>query len=137
MSSRIENQQISETIQVHGLISGASIGTWQEDYLLSALDFEHIKNGKPVTFNWANSILLATVGFGFNILGKGATTLAGVEQQIYIGEWIALGAGVAISIVLYFVGLALPNDRKRVMKEIKEHFNTAPKHRQVVPGENE
>ncbi|RBO82382.1 hypothetical protein [Marinomonas aquiplantarum] len=129
MSSRIENQQISETIPVHGLISGASIGTWQADYPLTALDFEHIKNGKPVTFNWANSILLATVGFGFNILGKGATTLAGVEQQIYIGEWIALGAGVAISIILYIVGLALPNDRKRVMKEIKEHFNTAPKQR--------
>ncbi|WP_086775891.1 hypothetical protein [Vibrio coralliirubri] len=92
MSSRIENQQISETIPVHGLISGASIGTWQADYPLTALDFEHIKNGKPVTFNWANSILLATVGFGFNILGKGATTIAGVEQQIYIGEWIALGA---------------------------------------------
>jgi len=137
MSSRIENQQISETIPVHGLISGASIGTWQADYPLTALDFEHIKNGKPVTFNWANSILLATVGFGFNILAKGATTLAGVEQQVYIGEWIALGAGVAISIVLYLVGLALPNDRKRVMKEIKEHFNTAPKQRQVVPGENE
>ncbi|WP_261881430.1 hypothetical protein [Vibrio coralliirubri] len=49
----------------------------------------------------------------------------------------ALGAGVAISIVLYLVGLALPNDRKRVMKEIKEHFNTAPKQRQVVSGENE
>lgn len=137
MSSRIENQQISETIPVHGLISGASIGTWQADYPLTALDFEHIKNGKPVTFNWANSILLATVGFSFNVLGKGATTLAGVEQQIYIGEWIALGAGVAISTVLYLVGLALPNDRKRVMKEIKEHFNTAPKQRQVVSGENE
>ncbi|WP_194441047.1 hypothetical protein [Pseudoalteromonas simplex] len=137
MSSRIENQQIIETIPVHGLISGASIGTWQADYPLTALDFEHIKNGKPVTFNWANSILLATVGFGFNILAKGATTLAGVEQQVYIGEWIALGAGVAISIVLYLVGLALPNDRKRVMKDIKEHFNSAPKQRQVVPGENE
>jgi hypothetical protein len=137
MSSRIENQQISETIPVHGLLSGASIGTWQADYPLTAIDFEHITNGKPVTFNWANSILLATVGFGFNILGKGASTLAGIPQHIYIGEWIALGAGVLVSIVLYLVGLALPNDRKRVMKEIKDHFNNAPRHRQVVPGVNE
>jgi hypothetical protein len=137
MSSRIENQQISQTIPVHGLLSGASIGTWQADYPLTAIDFEYIKNGKPITFNWANSIFLATVGFGFNILGKGASTLAGIPQQIYIGEWITLGAGVFISIILYAFGLALPNDRKRVMKEIKEHFNNAPKHRQVVPGENE
>lgn len=137
MSSPIENQQITETIPVQGLVSGVSVGTWQEDYRLTALDFEHIKNGKPMTFNWAHSILLATVGFGFNILGKGASTLAGVQQSIYIGEWITLGVGVFISLVLFLVGRALPNDRKRVMTEITKHFNTAPKLTQVVTGESE
>ena len=135
MNSRIENQQITETIPVHGLLSGASVGTWQADYPLTALDFEHIKNGKPVTFNWANSILLAAVGFGLNLLGKGASQLAGVQQQIYIGEWIAFGSAIAVSVALYLVGLLLPNDRKRVMKEIQVHFKSAPKQRQVVKGE--
>jgi len=134
MNSRIENQQITETIPVHGLLSGASVGTWQADYPLTALDFEHIKNGKPVTFNWANSILLAAVGFGLNLLGKGASQL-GVQQQIYIGEWIAFGGAITVSVALYLVGLLLPNDRKRVMKEIQVHFKSAPKQRQVVKGE--
>lgn len=136
MSNRIENQQITETIPVHGLLSGASIGTWQADYPLTALDFEHIKNGKPVTFNWAENIFLAAVGFGLNLLGKGASQLAGVPQQIYIGEWLAFGCGIVVSIILYLIGLALPNDRKRVMKEIQNHFKISPKQRQVVQGEN-
>jgi hypothetical protein len=135
MNNRVENQQITETIPVHGLLSGTSVGTWQEDYPLTALDFEHIKNGKPVTFNWANSILLTTVGFGLNLLGKGASQLAGVQQQIYIGEWIAFGCGIAATVILYLIGVALPNDRKRVMKEIQSHFKNAPKQRQVVKGE--
>jgi hypothetical protein len=135
MNNRVENQQITETIIVHGLMSGASVGTWQADYPLTALDFEHIKNGKPVTFNWANSILLAGVGFGLNLLGKGVSQLAGIQQQIYIGEWIAFGSAVVVSFVLYFIGLLLPNDRKRVMTEIQDHFKSAPKQRQVVKGE--
>ncbi len=135
MNSRIENQQITETIPVHGLLSGASVGTWQADFPLTALNFEHIKNGKPVTFNWANSILLAAVGFGLNLLGKGASQLAGVQQQIYIGEWIAFGSAIIVSIILYLIGLALPNDRKKIMKEIETHFRSAPKKRQVVKGE--
>lgn len=136
MTNRVENQQITETIPVHGLLSGANIGTWQADYPLTAIDFEHIKNGKPVTFNWANSILLATVGFGLNLLGKGASQVVGVQQPIYVGEWIALGFGVFVAIVLYGIGLALPNERKRVMKEIQDHFKNSPKQRQVVPGES-
>lgn len=137
MTNRVENQQITETIQVHGLLSGANIGTWQADYPLTAIDFEHIKNGKPVTFNWANSILLATVGFGLNLIGKGASQVVGMQQPIYVGEWIALGVGVVVAIVLYGIGLVLPNERKRVMREIQNHFKNSPKQRQVVSGESE
>lgn len=137
MSNRIEGQNITETISVHGFLSGATIGTWQADYPLTALDFEHIKNGKPITFNWANSILLATFGFGLNLFGKGASQLAGVQQQIYFGEWLALGAGVLVCIVLYLIGVALPNDRKLIMKNIQEHFTNSPKQRQVVKGEQQ
>lgn len=137
MTNRVENQQITETIPVHGLLSGANIGTWQADYPLTAIDFEHIKNGKPVTFNWANSILLATVGFGLNLIEKGASQVVGMQQPIYVGEWIALGFGVVVAIVLYGIGLALPNERKRVMREIQDHFKYSPKQRQVVPGESE
>ncbi|MBS3667068.1 hypothetical protein [Vreelandella boliviensis] len=137
MNNRIENQQITEPIRMQGILSVANIGTWQADYPLTALDFVHIKNGKPVTFNWANSIFLATVGFGLNLIGKGASQAVGTQQPIYVGEWIALGIGMFVALVLYGIGLALPNERKRVMKEIQDHFKNSPKQRQVVPGESQ
>ena len=135
MSNRIENRKITETIPVHGLLSDTNIGTWQADFPLTALDFEHIKNGKPITFLWANSILLATLGYGLNLLGKSSSQYMGVSQTIYIGEWIALGIGIGLSVILYLIGLALPNNRKRVMKNINEHFRDSPKKRQLVKGE--
>lgn len=136
MTDRIVDQEITKTIPVLGLISGASVGTWQADYPLTAVDFEHIKNGKPITFNWANSILLTTIGFGMSIAAKFASQLAGVHQQIYIGEWVTLVAGTLVSVVLYLIGLAIPNDRKTVMRKIQDHFKTSPRKRQLV-GEDE
>lgn len=135
MTGRIENQEITRTIQVQGLLSGADVGTWQADYPLTAVDFEHIKNGKPVTFNWANSILLTTLGFGMSIAAKYFTQLAGVQQQIYPGEWWAFVAGTLLAAVLYLLGLAMPNDRKTVMRKIQDHFKTSPRKRQLVKGE--
>ena len=135
MSENISNQQLYQTMVVAGLSSGASVGTWQADYPLTGRDFEHLRNGKPVTFNWANSILLATIGFGLNILGKYLSQKAGVTITIYIGEWIALAVGVVVSIVLYLIGLALPNDRKSIMKKLKDHFDNSPKKRQMLQGE--
>ncbi|NOU26054.1 MAG: hypothetical protein HOO90_11035 [Methylotenera sp.] len=131
----VENQQITETIPVYGLLSDANIGTWQADYPLTALDFEHIKKGKSLTFNWANSLLLTTIGFGLNLLAKGASQIAGIDQKIYIGEWIALALGFVLTLILYLIGLRLPNDRKKVMNNIEEHFNKSPKKRQVVKGD--
>jgi hypothetical protein len=135
MNELIENQQITQTIPIKDLLSNVTIGTWQADFPLTAIDYEHIKNGSPKTFNWANSILLATVGFGFNIFGKLLSELVGVQQVINIYEWFSLLSGVIISFILYIIGLAQPNDKKKIMKKIQIHFNTSPKKRQLVKGE--
>lgn len=115
-----------------GLLSGASIGTWQADYPLTGRDYEHLKNGKPVTFNWANSILLTSIGIGLTLFGKYISQQTVPSVVIYKGEWIALGVGIAISIILYLIGLCLPNDRKSIMKKLKDHFDNSPKKRQLV-----
>ena len=132
MSENISNQEITQTKVVPGLLSGASIGTWQADYPLTGRDYEHLKNGKPVTFNWANSILLTSIGFGLNILGKFISQKTDPSIVIYQGEWVALAIGVITSIVLYVIGLLLPNDRKQIMKKLRTHFDNSPKKRQMV-----
>ncbi|GAB3215648.1 hypothetical protein [Pseudaeromonas pectinilytica] len=70
MNENISNQVILQTVQVADLLSGTSIGTWQADYPLTGRDYEHLKNGKPITFDWANSILLTSIGIGLTLLGK-------------------------------------------------------------------
>jgi hypothetical protein len=117
------------------LLSGTTIGTWQEDYPLRQVEFEWIKNSKPVTFIWASSILLATFGFGLNLLAKEYSALTSNSPPISKGEWIAVVSGVLVSAVFYIVGLFLPNDRKKVMTTIERHFKNAPTKRQVYRGQ--
>ncbi|MDP2886055.1 MAG: hypothetical protein Q8P51_13665 [Ignavibacteria bacterium] len=132
MATKIfKDKVLTQTYEAADILSDTSIGTWQEDYPLTALDFERIKSGKPVTFIWANSIFLTTIGFGLNLVAKGISTWTNVPQAISIGEWAALGIGVVVSIVLYVVGCLLPNKRKTVMKNIETHFEEAPKRRQA------
>ncbi|GAB3370046.1 hypothetical protein NCG89_09220 [Spongiibacter taiwanensis] len=131
MNDRI-NEEIDQPVIVSGLISGMSIGTWQEDYHLTGRDYEHLKNGKPVTFNWANSILLTSIGIGLTLLGKYISQQTNPSVVIYKGEWIGLGIGIAISIILYVIGLCLPDDRKKLMRKLKDHFDNSPKMRQMM-----
>jgi len=50
------------------------------------------------------------------------------------GEWITLGIGFAAVILFLFIGRFCPNERKKLLKAIDEHFANAPKTRQRVRG---
>jgi hypothetical protein len=126
----IKDQEITETQVVPDLLTGSDIGTWQAEYLLREVEFERIKHGKPVTYNWANSLALTTFGFGLSLLAKGYSDALLITK----GEWIALAVGVAVSGVLYVIGIYIPDNRKRVMKKIESHFETAPTQRQILRG---
>jgi hypothetical protein len=134
MNENISNQDIKQTVVISGLLSGGSVGTWQADYPLTGRDYEHLKNGKPLTFNWANSIFLTSIGFGLNLAGKYLylSKQADPSVTIYAWEWITFGVGIVLSVVLYAVGLCLPNDRKVIMRKLKDHFDNSPKKRQLL-----
>ena len=136
MNENISNQVILQTVQVANLLSGTSIGTWQEDYPLTGRDYEHLKNGKPITFDWANSIFLTSIGIGLTLIGKYISGQTDPTVVIYKGEWLALAVGLIISIILYVIGLLLPNDRKKIMNKLKEHFDNSPKKRQLLKDGN-
>lgn len=126
----IENQEITETQVIPDLLTGSDIGTWQAEYLLREVEFERIKHGKPITYNWANSIALTSFGFGLSLLAKGYSNASLITK----GEWVALAFGIGISVVLYLIGIFLPDNRKKVMKKIESHFETAPTQRQILRG---
>jgi len=129
----IRDREITETQLVPDLLTGTDIGTWQAEYLLREVEFERIKNGKPITFILAVSIALTTFGFGLNLLAKGYSNVANISK----GEWVALAAGIVLSVVLYIIGLCLPNNRKKVMKKIEKHFKEAPTKRQAFKEQNQ
>jgi len=129
-----KDKVITQTVLADDLLTGTSVGTWQEDYPLREVDFVHIKHGKPITYIWATSILLTTFGFGLNLLAKWYSQTNNEISQITNGEWIAFGCGVFFSVILYVIGLMLPNERKKVMNNIESHFKDAPKSRQAVKG---
>jgi hypothetical protein len=126
------NEIITSTLATPDLLSGTIIGTFQEDYRLCEADYLRLKTSKPVTLGWANGILLATLGYGLSLIPKLFDKLTGKPVEIAIGEWLTLLIGICLSILLYLIGLALPNDRKAVMKEIENHFKSAPKSRQII-----
>lgn len=135
MDKIYKNKVLTETFRAtEDLLSGATIGTWQEDYPLRQVEFEWIKLSKPMTFTWANSILLTTFGFGLNLVAEGYAVLTTNAPPIGNGKWIALSIGLVTSVILYIVGRCLPNKRKEVMAKIEQHFNSAPTRRQVYKG---
>lgn len=129
----VQGREITETQIIPDLLTGTDIGTWQAEYLLREVEFERIKYGKPITFNWANSIALTSFGFGLNLLGKGYSNFTNISK----GEWIALIVGIALSVTLYVIGLYLPNNRKKVMNKIEKHFEDAPTKRQAFKEQNQ
>jgi hypothetical protein len=129
-----KDKVITQTVIAEDLLTGTSVGTWQEDYPLREVDFVHIKNGKPITYIWANSILLTSFGFGLNLLAKSFPQTDSNITPVTKGEWIAFGCGIAISVILYIIGCMLPNERKKVMNDIEDHFKNAPKSRQAMKG---
>lgn len=132
MSQTIENEKLTETLNFQGLLSDAQIGSWQANYPLTALEFEHIKNGKPIIFMWAHGVLVATVGFALSLGGKILSKFFGVEQEIVFAEQIALALGFIIAIVLYIIGRCTTNNNKTVMADIEKHFKNSPTQREIV-----
>lgn len=134
----IQGETFKETFLLKEQItSEPTIGSLQEDFLLCEADFLRIKGGKPAIISWAQSIFLTTIGIGLLIIGKFISTKWGYPAKILLGEWIACGAGVLLSIVLYCIGFCLQNERKKVMKKIATHFERSPRKRFVIRKSND
>jgi hypothetical protein len=121
--NNITNQELKKPTKVKGLLSNQTIGTLQQNYPLTELDFELIQNGKSQINNWANNIFLTSIGYGLGLLKKFFDN----NETISNSELKVLGIAIAIPIILYIIGFFIPSKRKKVIKDIQEHFDKAPK----------
>lgn len=128
------NQVITQTVVTENLFTGFSIGTFQEDFQLCEADFLRLKNDGTALSTWSMNTLFAAIGYGISILPKWFSELAGKPEKVSQAEWAALGAGLAVSLVLFIVGKFIPNEKKDLLSRMAKHFKSAPKSRQFVRG---
>lgn len=132
---RYQNEVITETLQFDKLLTGTSVGTFYGEYMLCEAEFIHIKNEAVTLLRaFANSISLLIVGFIFNMISKWYSQTDSNISQITKGEWIIIITGVIILAILHGIAFRLPNERKKVMNDIENHFKSAPKWQGTVKG---
>lgn len=132
----LDGQVITETvIAVESWTTGATIGSFQEDYPLGEADFVRLKTGKPITLSWAGNVFLTALGFGLGLIPKVLPLLAGKNVEVTKWEGWTFALGVLVAVTLWIIGCFLPNDRKRVMKNIEDHFKGAVRSRQIIRGQ--
>ncbi|MBD2858744.1 hypothetical protein IB286_06935 [Spongiibacter sp. KMU-158] len=138
MNQSVTDKELKEPINLPTLLSGISVGTWQEDFPLTGRDFEHLKQGNPFIITCGHSMLLTSAGLALSLIGKNASKIKHPDIIIYDGEYVALITGLALSALCYLISLFIPSDKKKLMKRLKKHFDTSQKKRAYMPeGETE
>lgn len=130
-----ENLVITQTVMAENLLTGVSIGTFQEDFRLCEADFLRLKSDGTPLSTWSVNILFAAIGYGISILPKWFSEIAGKPEKVSQAEWAALAAGLAFSLLLFIIGKIMPNERKELLTRMAQHFKLAPKTRQFVRGQ--
>ena len=126
------NENLTQTVITDDIYSGIAFATIQADYTLSAAEYMQLKNGWVTAYGWALNVGFATFGYALSIFPKMYSNFFGEDEAVSKGEWVTLGGGVIVVLVLCVLGLCLPSDKKNIMKAIHEHFKNAPKTRHPV-----
>lgn len=132
-SQLVEGQRFTETFPATADRTEPSIGSLQADFPLCEADFLRLKNGNPKMLTAAYSVLLTAVGLGLSLGGKYAEAIIN-RLLVPIPKWEVYGfaSAIALAAILYFAGLFLPNDKKKVMNDIETHFKKSPRTRHIV-----
>lgn len=134
---KYDNEVITETLTSSDMYSGMSFATSQIDYLLSAADYMKLKNNWVSLYSLAVSCTVLSLGFALNIFPKlYSSFVEGGSVAVSDGEWAVLLGALAVSALLFVVGLFMPSEKTSVMKAIDKHFKTVPKTRHMVRVQN-
>lgn len=134
MESSYEGRQLSQPTVVTNLLNGQSVTTMQPPYLLTEADFLRLKGVPPVTAALATIVFSGVVGYGVSLGPKIAPVFDGRESELTSGELRTIVIGTIASAVLYAIGFWWPNDKKKTMKKISKHFDSAPPSSHIVGG---
>lgn len=129
-----ENETITQTVVTENILTGISIGTLQADFLLCEADFLRLTGNGSTFASWSLNILFATIGYAMSITPKYISSLTGRQENVSQSEWITLGICTAITLVLFGLSKIIPNEKKKLLEKMSQHFKSAPKSHQFIKG---
>ena len=104
----------------------------EKPYYLSGVAFEKLKNKNNSFTEWASIVFIAMLGHLYSVLSAYFKSGNITEDYYY-----PLVIGVGISIILFIIGLILPSERTKVMKDIKNHFEKNSKTNYLLTKEED
>lgn len=116
------DQDLREPVVISQLQNNQSVSTIQEAFLLSEADFIRIKANNSKTSAAAGLIFSGIVGYAIGLGPKLAPLLNDQPSTIEFPEIVTIVVGTIASLVIYFIGQCLPNEKKEVIKKINTHF---------------
>lgn len=126
------NATITETVFISAALSGNSIGSMQAVFLLTEADYIRLNSQGNSVKNWANSFLFVTIGSAVTMAQNSLKGGLAQPDEISSGDLWVLSALAGLTVLLYVVGLFVPNEKKKTMKRIDDHFKSSPRSNHVV-----
>ena len=125
MGNTFIGQQLSQPTPITDLLNGQSVATIQVPYILTEADFLRLKGGPPITAATAAMLFSGVVGYAISLGPKITPVFEGGSLLLEPGELRTILGCIALSVVIYGLGLFCPDDKKRTMRKIDEHFKNA------------
>jgi len=113
-------QKFGETLN---LGDPTQVYTFQQPYLLDEKDYVILTKTRNILTTYAHTILAGATLIGFGILAKYFYSVFS-KQTSKIEDWelISLLIAFIFSGLLLGIAILLPNDKKKLLKNIKKHF---------------
>jgi hypothetical protein len=119
-------QTFTQPIMVNGsVLTNPQITIPRQPYLLERYDFDKLIKGESFFLNLANILLGAVIGLFINMLAK----LIGskIDQTIKFENWeiYAFVISLGLMIICHIIHSIVPNERRRIIKIVKAHFENS------------
>lgn len=134
MNKTVTGQTLTQTYVVDAEIVGEPmLGSLQADFPLCESDFDWLIEHRSTLREWSIGMLLLSIGYAVSVAAK-YLAIQFDRGQSHVESWElwALAIGLLITFVLFVASLILPGKRERIVRRIREHFETHPRQRHII-----
>lgn len=124
----VKDESFNNTIQL--IDDTQKIFIFKEPYLLDETDYVILTKTRNNLSFLADGIFMCTGGLFLNVAGKYIDSLLS-NQVANIKNWELWAIVIALvtGIILKSISIIFPGDRKKILKDINQHFKTAQKYK--------